>query len=165
MKYGIVLLFLLLPVLSFAPYVKEKPVLSLMWYYQIMPDIPTKTYTAIATYYNAVKGQTDSSPFTCADNTRITNPKKQRIVAISKPLEKLGVSFGDTLIVHSVKNPSINGIWIVHDRMNKSWKKNKVDFLLPHKTKFHNSLISFKLKKCGGKKKINHRLGSRWASG
>ena len=54
------------------------------------------------------------------------NPKKNRIIAISRDLKKL-FSFGDRVVLRNAGK--FNGIWFIHDLMNKRFK-NKIDILI-----------------------------------
>ena len=76
--------------------------------------------TVVATIYHAVKGQTDSTPFITASNSKINpkNPAGHRWIAVSRDLEPLGFTFG-----------TMNGVWTVQDRMNRRFK-HRIDFLV-----------------------------------
>lgn len=86
-------------------------------------------HLVMATVYNAVPSQTDSTPLITASNKHIdaNNPGKHKWIAVSRDLEKYGFTFG---VEVCVENAGImNGVWTVEDRMNKRFK-NKIDFLV-----------------------------------
>ena len=112
-----------------------------------------KIHEVLGTMYNPVTSQCDADPLITADNSKINLTKlaKQKIrwCALSRDLLKRWggpYNYGDTLRVHH-PDPRIKGLWVVHDTMNKRWKK-RIDFLVasknsnifPHKT--HSILIS-----------------------
>lgn len=86
-------------------------------------------HLVMATVYNAVPAQTDSTPLITASNKHIDadNPGKHKWIAVSRDLEKLGFTFGVEVCVENAG--AMNGIWTVEDRMNKRFK-NKIDFLV-----------------------------------
>jgi len=98
--------------------------------------------------YNPEYDQCDNTPTITADGSKInySTASSLRWVAISQDLLdnqyrlknfikdstkdnrfRGKIKFGDTIWVDS-PNPNINGIWIVHDAMNKRYK-NAIDFL------------------------------------
>ena len=97
--------------------------------------------------YNPEYAQCDNTPTITADGSKInySTASTHRWVAISQDLLnnqyrlknfikdstdnrfRGKIKFGDTIWVDS-PNPNINGIWIVHDAMNKRYK-NAIDFL------------------------------------
>ena len=84
--------------------------------------------TVTVTMYHPVPKQTDSSPYITASGFRLDkkNPKKDRIIAISRDLkEKL--EFGDTVILQGIGK--WDGEYVVHDVMNKRFK-NRIDILI-----------------------------------
>ncbi|MFN5936955.1 MAG: hypothetical protein ACK43L_02780 [Sphingobacteriales bacterium] len=84
--------------------------------------------TVTVTMYHPVPKQTDSSPYITASGFRLDkkNPKKDRIIAISRDLkEKL--NFGDTVILEGIGK--WDGEYVVHDVMNKRFK-NRIDILI-----------------------------------
>ena len=84
--------------------------------------------TVTVTMYHPVPKQTDSSPYITASGFRLDkkNPKKDRIIAISRDLkEKL--DFGDTVILQGIGK--WDGEYVVHDVMNKRFK-NRIDILI-----------------------------------
>lgn len=86
-------------------------------------------HIVIATVYNAVPNQTDSTPLITASNKHIDadNPGKHRWIAVSRDLEAYGFVFGAEVCVEQAG--AMNGLWIVEDRMNRRFK-NKIDFLV-----------------------------------
>lgn len=90
------------------------------------------------TQYNPSKRQTDSRPLETADQSWIDldSLQKQQIrwCAVSRDmLKKYGgvYEYGDTLDLVFQKNPQLDGKWIIHDTMNRRYKKT-ID-LLVHK--------------------------------
>ena len=86
-------------------------------------------HLVMATVYNAVPSQTDSTPLITASNKHIdaNNLGKHKWIAVSRDLERYGFTFG---VKVCVENAGImNGVWTVEDRMNKRFK-NKIDFLV-----------------------------------
>ena len=72
------------------------------------------------TAYNAVPGQTDSTPFITASNTRV----RTGICAVSRDLEnRLGLRFGDMLHLEGI------GPCEFQDRMHRR-KRNQVDLFM-----------------------------------
>ena len=86
-------------------------------------------HLVMATVYNAVPAQTDSTPLITASNKHIDadNPGKHRWIAVSRDLEQHGFTFGAEVCVEDAG--IMNGIWTVEDRMNKRFK-NKIDCLV-----------------------------------
>jgi 3D (Asp-Asp-Asp) domain-containing protein len=86
-------------------------------------------HIVVATVYNAVPSQTDSTPLITASNKHIDadNPGKHRWIAVSRDLEKLGFTFGVEVCVENAG--AMNGIWVIEDRMNKRFN-SKIDFLV-----------------------------------
>jgi hypothetical protein len=80
------------------------------------------------TTYTTDTAETDSFPLITASGLRLdsANPKKGRVIAISRDLQKL-FSFGDKVKLSNAGK--FNGIWFIHDLMNKRWK-NKIDILI-----------------------------------
>jgi len=85
--------------------------------------------TVVATIYHAVKGQTDSTPFITASNSKINpkNPAGHRWIAVSRDLEPLGFTFGTKVSIENAGK--MNGVWTVQDRMNRRFK-HRIDFLV-----------------------------------
>ncbi len=78
--------------------------------------------------YKADTSETDSSPLVTASGLKLdsSNPKKHRVIAISRDLKAL-FAFGDKVILTNAGK--FNGVWFVHDVMNKRYK-NKIDILI-----------------------------------
>jgi hypothetical protein len=93
------------------------------------------------TYYHAVAAQCDATPLITADNSKIDlvklKDKKIRWVALSRDLlARWGgpFNYGDTIKV-SQGSEKVNGLWVVHDSMNRRFK-NRIDFLVHKSHKF-----------------------------
>ena len=80
------------------------------------------------TTYTTDSNETDSTPLITASGFELDslNPKKHRVIAISRDLKEL-FSFGDKVMLSNAGK--YNGIWFIHDLMNKKWK-NKIDILI-----------------------------------
>ena len=78
--------------------------------------------------YKADTTETDSSLLVTASGLKLdsSNPKKHRVIAISRDLKAL-FAFGDKVILTNAGK--FNGVWFVHDVMNKRYK-NKIDILI-----------------------------------
>ena len=78
--------------------------------------------------YKADTTETDSTPLVTASGFKLDslNPKKHRVIAISRDLKEL-FSFGDKVMLTNAGK--FNGIWFIHDLMNKKYK-NKIDILI-----------------------------------
>jgi len=78
--------------------------------------------------YKADTSETDSTPLVTASGFKLDslNPKKHRVIAISRDLKAL-FAFGDKVILTNAGK--FNGVWFVHDVMNKRYK-NKIDILI-----------------------------------
>ena len=78
--------------------------------------------------YRADTAETDSTPLITASGFKLDslNPKKHRVIAISRDLKAL-FSFGDKVKLSNAGK--FNGIWFIHDVMNKRYK-NKIDILI-----------------------------------
>ncbi len=102
-----------------------------------------------ATTYYCNVNQCDNDPFTTADGSVIDpiklKNKQIRWCALSRDLiwdeYRQGIhaegfrglfEFGDTITVYSKTCPQINGKWVVHDTMNKRYKRS-IDFLFDPK--------------------------------
>ena len=80
------------------------------------------------TTYTTILKETDSTPLITASGLKLDslNPKKHRVIAISRDLKKI-FAFGDKVMI---TNAGIyNGIWYIHDLMHKKWK-NRIDILI-----------------------------------
>jgi 3D (Asp-Asp-Asp) domain-containing protein len=84
------------------------------------------------TTYTTSRSQTDSNPYETASGFILnkTNPKKHRIIAISRDLKDT-FQFGDSVYIQAGK---YSGKYVVHDVMNKRFKK-KIDLLINPKDK------------------------------
>lgn len=80
-----------------------------------------------ATVYNAIEGQTDSTPLITATGFKIDKQNFPRIIAVSKDLEK---SFPMGSVVEVCGVGEYEGSYTVEDRMHPRWKK-KIDILVP----------------------------------
>jgi len=98
----------------------------------IEPDIVT------VTTYSPTVAQTDSTPLITASGFEINpkNPKKQRIVAVSRDLKKK-YKFGKKIRITGIGK--LSGTYTIRDVMNKRYKK-RVDILIGEDDK----QISFK---------------------
>ncbi len=78
--------------------------------------------------YKADTTETDSTPLITASGFKLDslNPKKHRVIAISRDLKAL-FDFGDKVILTNAGK--FNGVWFIHDIMNKRYK-NKIDILI-----------------------------------
>ena len=86
-------------------------------------------HIVVATVYNAVPSQTDSTPLITASNKKIDadNPGKHRWIAVSRDLEKHGFTLG---VVVCFENAGVmDVVWVFEFRMNKRLTK-KIDFLV-----------------------------------
>jgi 3D (Asp-Asp-Asp) domain-containing protein len=84
--------------------------------------------TVTLTTYSASVGETDSTPHITASGFKIdtTNPKKHRIIAVSRDLKKKW-PFGTKVRIKSAGK--YNGVYTVKDVMNKRYK-NRIDILI-----------------------------------
>lgn len=86
------------------------------------------------TVYNPVSAQCDDTPLITADNSKINTKKLNKgeikWIAVSRDLLKRGISYGDKVRIKSKTDPTINGIYEVHDTMHKRWR-NRIDLLSP----------------------------------
>lgn len=89
---------------------------------------PISYETVTLTTYSATVGQTDSTPHITASGFKIdtTNPKKHRIIAVSRDLKKKW-PFGTKVIIK--RAGKYNGVYTVKDVMNKRYK-NRIDILI-----------------------------------
>ena len=78
--------------------------------------------------YKADTAETDSTPLITASGFKLdsANPKKHRVSALSRDLKEL-FAFGDRVELSNAGK--FNGIWFIHDLMNKKYK-NKIDILI-----------------------------------
>ena len=118
-KLAIIFLFF-----SFTP---TKPIgeLDVNLYYEKVAenhiDVKVTTYTVN-------EAETDSEPTITASGFEVDslNPKKHRIIAVSRDLKKK-FKFGQKIKVTGIGKHS--GVYVVRDVMNKRWKK-KIDILI-----------------------------------
>lgn len=89
-----------------------------------------------ATVYQPVRGQCDKNPLITADGSKISlkhlKRGKLKWIALSRDLLR-EFKYGTRVSVHCKEDPSINGIYTVHDTMNKRWKR-RIDILSTKKT-------------------------------
>ena len=122
MNYNILLSI----VMVFLPYemeMKEREISKMIE--GIVPDIVTLTT------YTASEKETDSTPNITASGFKITNPKKHRIIAVSRDLKRK-MKWGSK--VRIVGAGKYDGTYRVHDLMNKRYKK-RIDILIGHNDK------------------------------
>ena len=86
----------------------------------ITPEIVTLTT------YKSTESETDSTPNITASGFKITNPKKHRIIAVSRDLRK---KWGWGTKVRIVGAGKYDGTYRVHDLMNKRYRK-RIDILI-----------------------------------
>ena len=89
---------------------------------EVVPDIVT------ATTYSITEGETDSTPLLTASGFKINpnNPKKHRIIAVSRDLKRK-YRFGQRVRITNAGK--YNGEYVVRDLMHHRWK-NKIDILI-----------------------------------
>jgi 3D (Asp-Asp-Asp) domain-containing protein len=122
MNYNIILSMILV----FLPYELKREELKVKKMLEaITPDIVTLTT------YKASESETDSTPNITASGFKITNPKKHKIIAVSRDLKKK-YKFGQK--VRIVGAGKYDGTYRVHDVMNKRYR-NRIDILVGHKDK------------------------------
>jgi 3D (Asp-Asp-Asp) domain-containing protein len=122
MNYNIILSMVLICL----PYeMKEKEISKMIE--GIVPDIVTLTT------YTASENETDSTPNITASGFKIdtNNPKKHRIIAVSRDLKKK-YKFGQKIRITGAGK--YNGTYRVHDVMNKRYR-NRIDILIGHNDK------------------------------
>lgn len=86
------------------------------------------------TLYQPLRGQCDSDPLVTADGLTIDLKELEggrlKWIALSQDLINSGDwSYGDIVRVSS-GDPEIDGIYEIHDTMNRRWKK-RIDILIP----------------------------------
>ena len=122
MNYNIILSM----VLVFLPYeLKREEVRVNKLIETITPEIVTLTT------YKASEGETDSTPNITASGFKITNPKKHKIIAVSRDLKRK-YKFGQKVRITGAGK--YNGTYRVHDVMNKRYR-NRIDILIGHNDK------------------------------
>jgi len=122
MNYNIILSMVLICL----PYEMEKEEIRINKMIEtITPEIVTLTT------YKASESETDSTPNITASGFKITNPKKHRIIAVSRDLKKK-YKFGQKIRITGAGK--YDGTYRVHDVMNKRYK-NRIDVLIGHNDK------------------------------
>jgi len=117
MNYNIILSI----VMVLLPYEMEREELRVNELIETLtPEIVTLTT------YKASEAETDSTPNITASGFKITNPKKHRIIAVSRDLKKK-YKFGQKIRI--VGAGKYDGTYRVHDVMNKRYKK-RIDILI-----------------------------------
>ena len=122
MNYNIILSMVLICL----PYEMEKEEVRVNKMIEtITPEIVTLTT------YKASESETDSTPNITASGFKITNPKKHRIIAVSRDLKKK-YKFGQKIRITGAGK--YDGTYRVHDVMNKRYR-NRIDILIGDKDK------------------------------
>jgi 3D (Asp-Asp-Asp) domain-containing protein len=122
MNYNIILSIVLICL----PYEMEKEEIRVNKMIEtITPEIVTLTT------YKASESETDSTPNITASGFKITNPKKHKIIAVSRDLKKK-YKFGQKVRITGAGK--YNGTYRVHDVMNKRYRK-RIDILIGHNDK------------------------------
>ena len=87
-----------------------------------------KPLIVTVTTYSVNEAETDSTPTITASGFEVskTNPKKHRVIAVSRDLKKK-LRFGDKVRVTGIGK--LSGVYVVRDLMNSRWK-NKIDILI-----------------------------------
>ena len=117
MNYNIILSI----VMVLLPYEMEREELRVNELIETLtPEIVTLTT------YKASEAETDSTPNITASGFKITNPKKHRIIAVSRDLKKK-YKFGQKIRI--VGAGKYSGTYKVQDVMNKRYK-NRIDILI-----------------------------------
>ena len=98
-----------------------------------MAEIVRTTQPEIVTLttYKAVEAECDDTPNITASGFKITNPKKHRIIAVSKDLKRKWKWGTKVRIVGAGK---LSGTYYVRDLMNKRYRK-RIDILIGNKDK------------------------------
>jgi 3D (Asp-Asp-Asp) domain-containing protein len=99
-------------------------------------------FIVTVTTYTINESETDSSPTITASGFEVsrTNPKKHRIIAVSRDLKKK-LRFGDKVRITGIGK--LSGVYVVRDLMHSRWK-HKVDILInpmDKHTKFHKAKL------------------------
>jgi 3D (Asp-Asp-Asp) domain-containing protein len=81
------------------------------------------------TIYTPTESETDSTPNVTASGFKIDsdNPKKHKIIAVSRDLKRKGFKFGKKVRIKGAGK--LNGVYTVRDLMNKR-HKNRIDVLV-----------------------------------
>ena len=101
-----------------------------------------KPLIVTVTTYSVNEAETDSTPTITASGFEVskTNPKKHRVIAVSRDLKKK-LRFGDKVRVTGIGK--LSGVYVVRDLMNSRFK-NKIDVLINQNerhTKLHKVII------------------------
>jgi 3D (Asp-Asp-Asp) domain-containing protein len=114
--------------LSMSPLIIETGETSNIFKYPLKISKSISYETVTLTTYSTTIGQTDSTPHITASGFKIDtiNPKKHRIIAVSRDLKKKW-PFGTKVRIK--KAGKYNGVYIVKDVMNKRYK-NRIDILI-----------------------------------
>ena len=96
-------------------------------------DKSTSYETVTLTTYAPTEGETDSTPHITASGYKIDlkNPKKHRIIAVSRDLKRKW-RYGTKVRIRNAGK--YNGVYTVKDVMNKRYKK-RIDILIGHNDK------------------------------
>jgi 3D (Asp-Asp-Asp) domain-containing protein len=110
---------------------------------EVVPDIVT------VTTYSITEGETDNSPLLTASGFKINpnNPKKHRIIAVSRDLKRK-YKFGQRVKITNAGK--YNGEYVIRDLMHSRWK-NKIDILINPSDK-HTKLRRVKMYRVERKK-------------
>ena len=91
-----------------------------------------------ATVYNPVSSQCDDTPLITADQSKIDleklNSGELRWIAISRELREF-YGYGSTVKITCLSDTTINGLYEVHDTMNKRYNRT-IDILVPTSQKY-----------------------------
>jgi 3D (Asp-Asp-Asp) domain-containing protein len=112
---------------------------------EVIPDIVTLTT------YSVTEAQTDSTPLITASGFKLnaTNPKRHRIIAVSRDLKRK-YKFGQKVRIEGAGK--YNGIYTIRDLMHHRWK-NKIDILINPSDK-HTKLRKIKMFRVEKKNKL-----------
>jgi 3D (Asp-Asp-Asp) domain-containing protein len=112
---------------------------------EVIPDIVTLTT------YSVTEAQTDSTPLITASGFNINpnNPKRHRIIAVSRDLKRK-YKFGQKVRIEGAGK--YNGIYTIRDLMHHRWK-NKIDILINPSDK-HTKLRKIKMFRVEKKNKL-----------
>ena len=104
------------------------PLKSNVHFFKSNKSEPVITDTVTVTTYTIDPKQTDEEPLITASGFKLDslNPKKHKIIAISRDLKKK-FKFGQKVKITGIGKHS--GIYVIRDLMNKRFKK-KVDILI-----------------------------------
>ena len=112
---------------------------------EVIPDIVTLTT------YSVSEAQTDSTPLITASGFKLnaTNPKRHRIIAVSRDLKRK-YKFGQKVRIEGAGK--YNGIYTIRDLMHHRWKK-KIDILI-NPSDNHTKLRKIKMFRVEKKNKL-----------